>query len=148
MSAHSYIGTNATLATRARKPNVCTRPSVAARAYHHDDLAHDLDVLHQRMVSTIKSVADKRKRVEDLRAATLTTLRSSIRELLQQELDSIKNLSNEICDQVGSDPADTASDNVIVEDPSPFAVTVDDVEPTTDDVFVERIEPRRPPRGL
>lgn len=134
----------------------------APRSSHHrtrvilrgnnDDLIKELDAIHSRAVEVVRNLGDRRKKIEDLRTATITSLRGSVRELLQQELDSLKSIAmdlkggNNNAPSGGgkpeeNDPAAAAAEAGLVEWP------VDPEEPRSPEVravFVDRID--RPSR--
>ena len=59
------------------------------------DIIGELDALHQRAVLMVTSLNDKRQKIEDIRSSTLASLKTSVKELVSQEIESIKEMTCE-----------------------------------------------------
>ena len=122
---------------RAEKKRDCDKCSAT------DEVVKELDALHSRVVGVVRSLGTRRKEIEKIRYDTLMTLRSSMLELVAQELDSIKSLAKEV---VAEDAKQSAASSATDDIDSAFAESDSDSTTTSavpanaiDAVFVDKI---------
>jgi hypothetical protein len=85
---------------------------VQCNSIKNDDIIQEIDTIHKKAVQIVNSLGSRRKEIEEIRNSTLHVLRSSIHELVTQEIDCIKQLVDEISLDIPTDPVVT----VVVEE--------------------------------
>ena len=101
-------------------------------AKRDQDMFKELDAVHQRAILLVKEIVAKREKAECSRSTTLSALRASVKSLLLQEIESIKELAVEMIDASKSQPA-TTGDGDAYKVAEPVDTVIDSVFGEDDD---------------